>query len=84
MIKHAAEVQAVRQKCAHCKWCDPVELELILLLLAEADSLLHLLKMGDLDHVATDAYTLVVNGNVKVRFIWDEPFAYDLNLLCFQ
>lgn len=76
--KSGRMLTGVQQRCANCPECDPLKLEIVLFALAETTSIVNIVGVM---HVNGPTYAVAVAG-ARLEFVWSEPYASDLNLIC--
>jgi hypothetical protein len=70
----------VRADCRTCNGCDSLGIEIALNVFAQSRSLATL-QAAPVKGKAR-AYSVEVNAAVDIRFVWNPPFADDLELIC--
>lgn len=68
----------VRRQCTDCRACDRRKLDVVLIALAEADNIVHVVGAT---HVKGSTFLVPVN-HASLEFVWHEPYASQLRLIC--
>jgi len=82
------ELPRLREQCDDCASCNPIELEEVILVMAQAMWLREMPKTrtlpapGSGQRRSRGTHSITVNSKVDIIFTWSEPHATDLTLEC--